>query len=160
MTSKEARKSWHEDRAVQDNIVESWLCVDCGWNTHPGCASGPEFRFAIAMGADGDTVTFDRDTEVYDVRNAIWRQADMRPWSGCLCVGCLEKRIGRRLRPKDFSLHDRRLWANFPCTDRLLNRRGFATVTVRTKDGPRKVICDIADAPIINGAVIMEEEVT
>jgi hypothetical protein len=26
----------------------------------------------------------------------------MAPFGGCLCVGCLEKRLGRRLRPKDF----------------------------------------------------------
>jgi len=40
--------SFRKDKAVQDNIVESWLCVDCGVNTAPGCLSGPELRIALA----------------------------------------------------------------------------------------------------------------
>jgi hypothetical protein len=38
------------EKAVQDNIVESWQCVDCGVNTHPGTLSGPELRIALALG--------------------------------------------------------------------------------------------------------------
>jgi hypothetical protein len=26
----------------------------------------------------------------------------MEPYGGCLCIGCLERRIGRKLKPKDF----------------------------------------------------------
>ena len=26
----------------------------------------------------------------------------MEPFGGCLCVGCLEKQLGRKLKPKDF----------------------------------------------------------
>jgi hypothetical protein len=156
--TKEDLASSHEDKPVQDNIVESWDCVDYGVNTAPGNPSGPEIRIAFARGEEGINLCFGRDTEIYDVRNSIWRAAGMRPWSGCLCIGCLEKRIGRKLRPKDFSPHDRKTWADIPCTERLLNRRGFATVTVQTKDGPREVICDIADAPRINGAFMEEDE--
>ena len=29
----------------------------------------------------------------------------MEPYGGCLCIGCLEKRIGRKLKPKDFPDH-------------------------------------------------------
>ena len=32
----------------------------------------------------------------------IWEAAGMEPMAGCLCIGCLEKRIGRQLTPKDF----------------------------------------------------------
>jgi hypothetical protein len=39
---------------------------------------------------------------------------------GCLCIGCLEKRIGRRLKPKDFTDHP---FNQLPGTPRLLNRR-------------------------------------
>ena len=148
--------SFHKDKAVQDNIVELWLCVDCGVNTHPGCTSGPEFRLALAMGAKEVEVTFDGETEVYHVKDAIWEQAGMRPWNGCLCIGCLEKRIGRQLRAKDFARHDK-TFAEMPCTERLLNRRGFATVTVQTPDGPREMICALEDAPLLNGAVIEDE---
>ena len=31
----------------------------------------------------------------------------MEPWGGCLYVGCLEARLGRRLKPKDFLRDDR-----------------------------------------------------
>jgi hypothetical protein len=145
--------SWHKDKAVQDQIVESWLCVDCGVNTAPGMPDGPTTRIDIAL--NGVSIT--HENEIYDVKNAIWEQAGMRPWSGCLCIGCIEKRLGRQLRPKDFSRHDREVWAETPCTERLLNRRGFATVTVQTRDGPREVICDIDDAPLIEGK-FMEPE--
>jgi hypothetical protein len=144
-TPKEQLESWHRDKAVQDNIVESWLCVDCGVNTHPGCPDGPQIRIDLALKGSSE-FKFDRQTEVYHVRDSVWKQSGMRPWQGCLCVGCLEKRIGRQLTPKDFDSNDRKTWAAMPSTERLLNRRGFATVTVQTKDGPQEVICDIDDA--------------
>jgi hypothetical protein len=154
MSKPEHLESFQKDKAVQDNIPESWLCVDCGANTHPGCPGGAMTRIELALYGESE-VRFDRDTEVYHVKDAIWKQAGMRAWSGCLCVGCLEKRLGRQLRPKDFAKHDE-TWAQMPCTERLRNRRGFATVTVRTKDGPKEIICDIEDATKLEGA-FMEE---
>jgi len=138
-------KSWEQDKAVQDNIVESWLCIDCGINTHPGCSSGPELRIAFAMGAESDTVRFDNNTEVYSVKDAIWKQAGMRPWKGCLCIGCIEQRLGRQLRPRDFARHDQ-TWAQLPCTDRLLDRRGYRKFKAMTKDGVKEFITDKASA--------------
>ena len=38
--------------------------------------------------------------EFYMVRNEIWDEYG--PKTGCLCIGCLEDRIGRQLRPDDF----------------------------------------------------------
>lgn len=32
----------------------------------------------------------------------VWAAAGM-PYQGFLCVGCLEDRLGRRLRPRDFT---------------------------------------------------------
>src|SRR5437879_5416864 len=111
--TKAMLESWHKDKAVQDNIVESWICVDCGVNTHPGCPDGPQTRIDIALtGKSG--VTLDRQTEVYSVRDSVWSQAGMRSWNGCLCIGCLEQRLGRELRPNDFSRHDAKVWAQMP----------------------------------------------
>jgi hypothetical protein len=45
----------------------------------------------------------------------------MEPWGGCLCIGCLEKRIGRSLTPKDFPRGD--AFNKVPGTERLLSRR-------------------------------------
>jgi hypothetical protein len=147
--------SWRA-KAVKDDIVESWLCVDCGMNTHPGCPDGPRIRIDIALYGKS-AFRFDRETEVYTVRNSIWKEARMAGWGGCLCVGCIERRLGRQLRPKDFHKHDR-AWSEFPCTERLLNRRGFATVTVQTQDGPKEMICGLEQAKQIEGC-FMEEAV-
>jgi hypothetical protein len=157
MVTKEAKESWRNDKAVQDNIVESWLCVDCGVNTAPSIPDGPAVRIAIRLGG---SLKYEHthECEIYSVKNALWRQAGMRPWSGCLCIGCLEKRLGRQLQPKDFDRHDKEVWADMPCTERLLNRRGWATVTVNTSDGPEEIICALKDAPKLNGSFMDKEE--
>jgi hypothetical protein len=62
-------------------------------------------------------------SEVYEVTKDVWRKAGMREWGGCLCVGCLEQRLGRKLRRRDFDQHDAETWADMPCTDRLAHRR-------------------------------------
>ena len=78
---------------------EGWCCVDCG--------------AAITNLAP----------EAYTVRNTVWKAAGMERMGGCLCVGCLEKRLGRRLRPKDFTRH---ALNTMPGTDRLIERRNRA----------------------------------
>jgi hypothetical protein len=45
---------------------------------------------------------------------------------GCLCIGCLEKRIGRELRPADFDRSHEFNQPDVPGTWRLLERRGHA----------------------------------
>jgi hypothetical protein len=141
MAKAEQLKSFREDKAVQDNNVESWLCVDCGVNTAPGVPSGPEIRVAFALGTK-QMITITFDSEIYNVKDAIWKATGMRPWSGCLCIGCLEQRLGRQLRPKDFSRHDNKTWTGMPASDRLLDRRGFRRIKVRTKDGEEEIVID------------------
>jgi hypothetical protein len=41
-----------------------------------------------------------------------------------LCIGCLEKRLGRRLKPKDFQRDHPFNAYHMPCTPRLRDRRG------------------------------------
>ena len=91
---------------------EHWNCVDCGHNTAPGIAPR-----ALA---EWDIWQHD-ESEVYMVRPEIWKRAAMGDWGGCLCIGCLERRIGRRLRPKDFDRDHP--FNQFPGSTRLLNRR-------------------------------------
>jgi hypothetical protein len=40
-------------------------------------------------------------TEYYTVHDAVWADAGMG--DGCLCIGCLESRLGRRLHRADFT---------------------------------------------------------
>ena len=73
----------------------SYICKDCGVDTTPctgkrGCRHGGRW-------------------EHYMVKDAIWKAAKMPPGDGrfsgkgFLCIGCLETRIGRQLKPKDFT---------------------------------------------------------
>ena len=40
---------------------------------------------------------------IYRVRDSVWAAAGIKSFGGCLCIGCLEERLGRRLRPRDVS---------------------------------------------------------
>ena len=40
--------------------------------------------------------------EYYAVHDPVWRQSGLGENDGKLCLGCLEKRIGRQLTPEDF----------------------------------------------------------
>ena len=111
---------------------ESWLCVDCGFNTAPGLFNRAELEQAIDVAKlagrwwgdeDGIPQLFNCQSEVYQVRAPIWKQANMEPFGGCLCVGCLEKRLGRRLKPKDFLRNHAFNQPRIPGTPRLLQRR-------------------------------------
>jgi hypothetical protein len=90
-------------------IPDSYICVDCGMDTFPGHQTRAEveqsMRAARAAGKEwrGFTSTFTAETEVYYVWPAVWAASGLGDfWNGCLCIGCLETRIGRRLQPFDF----------------------------------------------------------
>lgn len=82
----------------------NFLCLDCGVDTN-------------------------KIDEYYMVKGHVWTQAMGDKPDGMLCIGCLEKRIGRRLQLQDFTEHmnqhgpwagaDRRL------SKRLANRLGI-----------------------------------
>jgi hypothetical protein len=102
------------------NTPESWNCIDCGRDTAPG-VSGRSVMAEEIRTAGVSTATFHNDCEVYAVRDHVWKRAGMGSHAGCLCIGCLETRLGRRLKPKDFP--DNPLnW--LPGTLRLMNRQG------------------------------------
>ena len=82
-----------------------------------------EQAFAVDWGNKGATLVYDEHTEIYIVKSAIWKAAGMADWGGCLCIGCLEKRLGRMLTPKDFPRDHPLNSPSLPCTDRLRLRR-------------------------------------
>jgi hypothetical protein len=104
---------------------ESWLCVGCGRNTAPGLSSRVELEAALAADENDDGVEqcITYESEVYTVRNRVWAAARMEPYGGCLCIGCLEKRLGRKLKPKDFLRGHPFNADHVPGTARLLRRR-------------------------------------
>jgi hypothetical protein len=110
---------------------ESWRCIDCGVNTAPGLLNradaerafaAKEAAGALAINPDSVSVQINDRSEAYFVRPSVWKAAGMEVLGGCLCIGCLEQRLGRKLRPKDFPRKH-----NFNRevgTPRLMERRG------------------------------------
>jgi len=106
------------DCMPDDGTPESWDCIDCGVDTAPGVPNRAETMAILATKAARE-VTITDQCEIYTVRDAVWKQAGME--QGCLCIGCLEKRLGRKLRPKDFRHADP--FNQMPGTPRLLDRQ-------------------------------------
>ena len=101
---------------------ESWLCVDCGINTAPGFLIRKELDLALTLhGVAENFLT--AESEVYTVTNEVWRATRLEGWGGCLCIGCLEQRIGRRLKPDDFVADHPLNAPHLPATRRLRRRR-------------------------------------
>jgi hypothetical protein len=115
----------HKDEQPEDLkglVSEHHNCIDCGYNTWPGAP--PRELAEFLLHRDGSyPMTVTAECEIYLVRDVVWKAAGMEPYGGCLCIGCLEKRIGRTLKPRDFVRGH-----PFNClptgTARLLNRRG------------------------------------
>lgn len=62
--------------------------------------------------------------EWFTVHDSVWEQTGLGPQDGVLCVGCLEKRIGRRLSVSDFAETQNNQPSEFH-SDRLLSRFGL-----------------------------------
>src|SRR5262249_55934489 len=105
---------------LQGKLPESWCCVDCGVNTAPGLCNRAEMERAFETADEVEQVVNNR-SEVYTVSDKVWKKAGMQPMGGCLCIECLEKRLGRRLKPRDFLRDD--AFNKMPGTARLLNRQ-------------------------------------
>jgi hypothetical protein len=103
-----------------NTIPATYDCIDCGTNTAPGSHAREEIRQLHAAGLEAKFI-HGETTEIYMVRDRIWQAAGLEEWSGYVCIGCLEKRLGRQLRPKDFTDH---VFNTLPCTPRLQKRRG------------------------------------
>ncbi|MET4152008.1 hypothetical protein [Bradyrhizobium barranii] len=108
---------------LRGKLPESWACIDCGVNTAPGFFNREQMEQAMALDWNDQGVkqTVDASSEVYTVKPKIWKAAGMEEMSGCLCIGCLERRIGRMLAAEDFPRNDP--FNAMPGTERLRSRR-------------------------------------
>jgi hypothetical protein len=108
---------------LRGQIPESWTCIGCDFNTAPGLMNRLQMEEALAADWNGQDVpqTIDKRSEVYAVKPATWKAAGMEDYGGCLCIGCLEKRLGRTLIHRDFQR--KHPLNSLPGTKRLLSRR-------------------------------------
>jgi hypothetical protein len=105
---------------------DSHLCIDCGFNTAPGYPTRAELEAKYAgIGRTAEVpACIDSNSEVFLLRHKVWAETGVAEYGGCLCIGCVEKRIGRRLKPKDFLRGHAFNDPDMPGTTRLLQRRG------------------------------------
>jgi hypothetical protein len=111
------RRQFTTEAIRRDGTPESWRCIDCDVDTAPGCQTAAEIAKEGRIKS-----TIDARAEVYCVHNHIWSAAGMDGFGGCLCIGCLERRLGRELIPDDFD--DMHPFAHLPGTPRLMQRQG------------------------------------
>jgi hypothetical protein len=91
-------------------IPESYRCVDCGYDTEPGVLNREETEEEVARlrrkGIKNWSIRqrLTNKDERYFVHDHVWKKAGMAcVWGdGALCIGCLERRIQRKLIPDDF----------------------------------------------------------
>lgn len=117
---------WAELLTVQDwvdaGLPLSWNCADCNFDTAPGCPTAVTLIGSGIQHADDLVLVFSEDAEMYQLRQAVWVAAVSDDLRIVLCIGCVETRLGRNLRPKDF---DRKSpFRLVPGTARLNSRRG------------------------------------
>ena len=124
-------------------MSESYRCVDCGFDTAPGnlnrAKAEEELLHRLQRGrrtgllnsssaidtkrsTTSNATTHSTASCLRIVHDHVWKAAGMQPYGGCLCIGCLETRIGRKLMPIDFPA-DAPL-NNLPGTARLMRAKG------------------------------------
>ena len=127
-----------ERRDLRGITPESWNCVDCDKNTAPGMLTRIEMEEAYAARKDLNepiaTLSVDSTSEVYTVKNDVWKAAGMEPDGGCLCIKCLEKRLGRKLKPQDFRLDSPLNYIPVGTPLLLKRRRGLEQIRERLDD--------------------------
>lgn len=77
----------------------------------------------LDCGVEVSSTLDDGEHEFYMVLDSVWALTGLEPEGGCLCIGCIEARIGRRLMRVDFvnvPLNNPDLYGNF--SERLLDR--------------------------------------
>jgi hypothetical protein len=114
------------------SLPETWNCVDCGANTAPGMA-GANAVFEAVNAGRAIRQRVDKRSEIYCTTPTVWAAASLGGHEGCLCVGCLEKRLGRTLNREDFILGHPFNGPQWPRTKRLKDRIERASGEVMAK---------------------------
>lgn len=117
------------DGTLYHDYSKRALCADCGtdttpcrWEHIPLVKRLIPWRVWRTNGRCLPGCDHDGRWEWYGVHDTVWAEAHAERHL-ILCIGCLETRLGRQLRPGDFSgydVNDQNWWD----TLRLANRKG------------------------------------
>ena len=90
-------------------LPKSEIAIVLSYLTLRGGCCDCEVVFNVDMTKPRPLVSFDcvdcgGDFDEYDysVEDAVWAASGLEPGGGLLCIGCLERRLGRRLTRNDF----------------------------------------------------------
>jgi hypothetical protein len=93
-------------------LPKSEIAIVLSYLTLRGGCCDCEVVFNVDMTKPRPLVSFDcvdcgGDFDEYDysVEDAVWAASGLEPGGGLLCIGCLERRLGRRLKRDDFAPH-------------------------------------------------------
>jgi len=79
-------------------VPKSWLCDDCGEDLGGRMPTRDKLT-DVTIDIFGPYIL---SKKIKIVRPAVWAEAGAPPDVSWLCDDCLEKRLGRRLRPEDY----------------------------------------------------------
>jgi hypothetical protein len=97
----------------------------------PGLYDPKDFAAFVCVDCSTNTSEIQ---EYYMVHDELWHSVGMEPDGGMLCIGCLEKRLGRQLEAKDFTYAPVNHGA-FQRSERMMNRLGYTQVWYSPKHG-------------------------
>jgi hypothetical protein len=96
------------EESLEGLIPESWLCVDCGVNTAPGCLNRIEMEKAIeALGRDGKRGEAFEFQSTISRRSTLFaplcgRQREWSQWAGAFALVVLKSVLGVSCDPRIF----------------------------------------------------------
>jgi hypothetical protein len=96
---------------------EGTRCADCGFNTCPRWRQLGKVEWFMVFDSVWDAAGMPSEILVFPAGSYVWRP-------GILCIGCLERRLGRRLTPADFEPVPLSEWYE-NMTPRLAARLGY-----------------------------------
>src|SRR6516165_208032 len=112
------------------NVIVS-KCRDCGMKTWPVNSIEPD--------GEGHKLNVALNTcEHFWLWDEVWAETGLETCGGTLCVGCAEKRLGRKLTSNDFQFGDNGYNVPDLATERLLSRmlpRGYRRKILRDNKG-------------------------
>ena len=85
-------------RELAEGIGDAAYGVDVEEAAAEAATEADQERRSHCLDCGGSTVG-----ELYMLHDQLWAETGLGPDDGFLCIGCVEKRLGRRLKPDDFT---------------------------------------------------------